>query len=165
MILPLSPVCCLTPSLYMDAVWIKPKSVFMGRNYLTKHLSFESPSHFLHLVEVILILALINHHSFFNYQLGSNKCWHFGTISFLLYSLRITMDPTVWGPTHNFCQILASVESSTSPFDLRGWSYPRVGRVSEKDGMKSSFFLSPKGAGPALPVKVTHSLLFTVQRP
>ena len=58
----------------MTALWIKPKSVVIGRNYLKEHLSYESPSNFLHLLGVILILALINHHLFYNYHLGSNKC-------------------------------------------------------------------------------------------
>lgn len=92
----------LIPSLFMTAFWIKPKSVVIGRNYLKEHLSYESPSNFLHLLGVTLILALINHHLFYNYHLGSNKCWKCGNIPFLLQNLRIKIYTYVLRPNHYF---------------------------------------------------------------
>ena len=35
-------------SLFTDALWMKPKFEFIGRNYLKEHLSYEYPSYFLH---------------------------------------------------------------------------------------------------------------------
>lgn len=68
----------------------------------------------LHLIfctcRVTLILALINHHLFYNYHLGSNKCWKCGNIPFLLQNLRIKIyicfeaQPLFFSPNSNICR-------------------------------------------------------------
>lgn len=132
----------LIPSLFMTALWIKPKSVVTGRNYLKEHLSYESPSNFLHLLGVILILALINHHLFYNYHLGSNKCWTFGDIPFLLQNLRIKIYAYVLRSNYYFLpQILTSVEIAISCFDFLRKILPPRGWNLLEDRWRSSFFV------------------------
>lgn len=133
----------LIPSLFMTALWIKPKSVVIGRNYLKEHLSYESPSNFLHLLGVTLILALINHHLFYNYHLGSNKCWKFGNIPFLLQNLRIKIYTYVLRSNYYcfFPQILTSVEIAISCFDFLRKILPPRGWNLLEDRWWSSFFV------------------------
>lgn len=121
----------LNSSVSMDAFWVKPKSVFIVRNYLREHLSHESPSNFLYLgwgdsnliIDKSLLILLIICIPI----LGAINTENLEVFLFFLKAPELQFMLVFLGPTNNSFQILTSLEDAISLIKM----------VLPTDGVKS----------------------------